>query len=941
MPPWERYQQTAPQGPWSRYQTPQAPSPPTAPAPAEAPRSVYQDGQVIGEQLPSTSTAPLRIAVDASPEPSLIDTIMSGADYADNTGANFFEGARRGVSNTLGLPVDAINAVPMLWGGDAISQNPVGGADSIDWLLRGFGLLPDAPEPTDFVQRAAGRIGQELGAASVPAVGLAAQFGGRGLAAGRAAPELAKLFGAEAAAVNPARFLGNEATYATAAGLGASAANEFTGNQNGENAWIDAGGAVAGVGATGIAEAAIRSGTDIARAFFGNGSFQDEVVREAVMRDLAAAGGITAAPGEAPDLTPLIQQASGSRVADAIPGYQESLADRTRNPGIAAMEYSRQSGPNAGTYAQQRANNNAAIDEAFAPLEPQGSPGQFSTALETERTARVGAAAQQTAAARTAFDNATRDLLPALTAEGRGANIRTALQDASDGAKEILSEAWRPLDQAEQSVDMGILRAAFGEAADATPMALQNRLPEAAGVPSRLIDPENPNTIMQPLSEVMGIRTALTDELREAGITPQRRRLVEDHITRLDSYLDEVVPTDLRQQYDTARAATRDYNDRFTRPQTAIAQTLAEREGLPRSPDSSTAGRFVQSDQGRISDFEALMREAGSDDRVTTAVRDQILQDVRQRGLLDNPQALNEYLGQYGTVFGRFPALRQELGNAGALRTALTDAETNQANVIRDLTSEGRSAVANYLRYHDVKAERAMQNIIASNDPPAAIDELLSFVGDAPQAVNGARKVFWDLMQSKSRTGGRTTMDINGNQPWSPTALAQFLENPSNNAVAQRLYRDNPEHLQRIEEIAEALKGVDTRNAAKAPNSSGTAQGMGSQLFTPEALQSRLYAYGSGRISGTFLVTSLVSVLVRRGVRRAQEQGYQRMMDDILTNADTARLMMEANNPAARQALANKAKLWFGNEASSILNEMAGDDEDATTQAIMRTEALN
>jgi len=252
------------------------------------------------------------------------------------------------------------------------------------------------------------------------------------------------------------------------------------------------------------------------------------------------------------------------------------------------------------------------------------------------------------------------------------------------------------------------------------------------------------------------------------------------------------------------------------------------------------------------------------------------------------------------------------------------------------LTLQNQSSVANYLTYGDEKAEQAMKGVLASRDPAASIDELITFVGDAPKAVEGARKVFWDIMQGKSRAGGRTTADINGAQPWPPQALSDFLDNPTNAAVAERLYRENPEHLTRIREISDALKGVDTRNAAKAPNSSGTAQGMSSQLLTPEALQSRAYAYMSGRISGTFLVTSIASVLVRRGVRKAQEQGYQRMMDDILTNADTAALMMKANNPANRQALAKKAKGWYGAEASSILNALSVDDSDEDNDAVMR-----
>ena len=924
--PWAAFPVTKPAA-----AAPTPPAPPAPPAPPMVPNPEFADLPVPTSEIQAPAA-----------EPNLTDQIMGGLDYADNTGANFFEGARKGASASLGLPVDLLNLGLSTVGMG--SDNPVGGSKSIDSLLTGFGMVPDAPEPTDGFQRIAGRVGQEIGATAVPAAGMVGSFGGAGLAAGKAAPGLARLFGAEAAAVNPASFLGKEAMFATGAGMGAGVANEAFGNQDQSNPWIDAGGAVAGAGATGLGTAVLQSGADIGRAFFGGGSFQDEVVKEAVMRDLAASAGITAREGEAPDITSIINAAENNpRVSDAIPGYQESLADRTKVPGIAALEYSRQSGPNAGAYTQQRANNTAAVDAAMSPLGPDATPGQFSTALEQNRTAAVSQATGTRDAAQTAFDTATRDLVPALTAEGRGANIRTALQDASGAAKEILGEAWRPLDEANQSVDVDILRAAFDDAASTVPKALQPKLPAAADVPRQLVDPENPETIMQPLSEVMGIRSALTDDLRAAGTTPQQKRLIEDHVKRLDQYLDQNVPPDLRQQYDDAKRATVDFNDRFTRPQTAIGQTLAEREGLPRGPDSTVAGKFVQSDQGRISDFEALMKEAGSDERVQTAVRDQVLQDVNSRGLLDKPDALNDYLGQYGTVFGKFPDLKAQLGNAGSLRKALTETQTAADDTIRQLTQPGQErAVANYLKYGDEKADQAMKNVLASAKPARTIDELLAFVGDAPDAVEGARKVFWDIMQGKSRAGGRTTMDVNGAQPWSPKALSDFLGNPTNAAVAERLYKDNPEHLTRIREIAEALDGVDIRNAAKAPNSSGTAQGLSSNLLTPEALQSRGYAYMSGRISGTFLVTSIVSVLVRRGVRKAQEQGYQRMMDDILTNADTAALMMKENNPAARQALARKAKGWFGNEASTIINAMSGDDdEDETTKAAMRMEALN
>ena len=211
---------------------------------------------------------------------------------------------------------------------------------------------------------------------------------------------------------------------------------------------------------------------------------------------------------------------------------------------------------------------------------------------------------------------------------------------------------------------------------------------------------------------------------------------------------------------------------------------------------------------------------------------------------------------------------------------------------------------------------------------------MLTFVGDDAKAVEGARKTFWDIMQKDARSGGRTTSDASGAQPWSPYALNKFLDDPVNSAVLDRLYRANPEHLTNIRAIAKAIQGTEIRNGARAVNSSGTAQGV-NNVLTPETIQSRLYAYQSGKISGTFLATSMIAVIARRSVGKAQKEGIVRMLDEALLDPDKAALLLKENNPANRKALNRYAKGWWGNEASTVLNAMSGDDEDAETKAIM------
>jgi hypothetical protein len=236
--------------------------------------------------------------------------------------------------------------------------------------------------------------------------------------------------------------------------------------------------------------------------------------------------------------------------------------------------------------------------------------------------------------------------------------------------------------------------------------------PAVMGPNGEVAVPAVTEPITQPISEVTGLRSALTDASREAmtaGRTNEAR-IINQHVEALDTYLDHAVPEALRTDYDAARAATVDFHDRFTRPQTAIAQTLDRTEGVYRQPNSAVAAKFVQSDDGRINDFQALMRETGHDDRTVSAVRDQILADVRDRGLLDKPEQLREYLGRYNTVLSdpRFNSTRASLDNAAALRRSLDTAVDSQSSLTRELgTAErpGTSTVGKYLQYGDERSQ--------------------------------------------------------------------------------------------------------------------------------------------------------------------------------------------------------------------------------------------
>lgn len=917
----------------------------------------------------------------AAPEQSLVDSVMGGADYAAGTAALGATGFRKGLATVAGLPVDAMNNAPrllnLLPGVDnvgPISQKPFLGSDSIESMIAAPTRVAQAalgrpmvdPKPQDTLQRVVQRVGQEIGAAAVPAAGAMATAGRVGVEGARKLPTLARMF-VEPAAVSPGSFIGKETGAATAAGLGAAGANELTGKAQAEaegrpvTATQNLGDFFGALGGVGLSSGMLAVAKPLATAvgsMMGSPRLADSVVRDVAVDEIARAAGVPPNAQGIVDTGPLADRMqNGRRVAETIPGFQESTADRTGNAGLAAMEYGRQSGANAGQFAARRDANTKAIDTAINRAEPQGNPGALRSELDLERERRLTDATVLRQNAQDAFDKTVNDLRPTLNAEARGADIRAALEDASARVKAAVDELYRPVNESAAKVDTAPLAEQFGSVTDNLSTAETRRFkPSEADIPGEFAQPAKPpvNTglldqngqpIMreqpqadssQPLREVTGIRNALTDQAREASSAGRTNeaRIIGRYVSALDQYVEQAIPTELRSQWDAARAARRDMADRFERPQTAIAQTLDKREGMYAQPNSAVPGKFVQSDQGRIADFEALMRETGSDQRVQTAVRDTILQDVKDRGLLDKPDMLADYLDQYKTVFSKFPDLRKQLGSAKALREQLGAATDAETSLVRELglpdgSVKGRGIVAKYLQYGDENAERAMRYVIGEKDPAKAVDDLLGFVGNEPKAVEGARKVFWDIMQKDARSGGETTKTISGNQPWMPAALKRFTEDPRIAAVAERLYRDNPEHWQRVKDIADSIQGVDIRNRAKAPNTSGTAQGVNeSFLPTTETLASRIFAVERGVVSPAFAAVNVIGIMARKATRNAQVAAVNQAIDRALLDPDWAEKLLRENNPANRAALARSAKGWMGNEAGTLL-DMLDDDPDA------------
>jgi hypothetical protein len=920
-----------------------APQAPAAPAgPVQAPR--YGSS---GETLP-----PLPAPSAPTPQPSLIDRIMGGIGAADDIGANAARGMRTGFSNLLGLPVDAVNASPMLLnilpgvsGVGPMSSKPVMGSKFIDSAIGGFGTVPEPPD-AGVAGRVARRVGEEVGAAAIPAGAALATAGRVGVQGARELPTLARMF-VEPAAISPNKFIRQEATMAGAAGTGAAGAGEAVRGAGGDPSSptgqvADIIGAIMGAGtAAGLG----RVGPPVAntaKALMPGAKYNyaDEFVRGNVAETLGSAYGLPDQPGGM-NTQPLIDAIErGNRPGAVVPGFKETLGDRTASPGIAALEYSRQSGPNSGQFTTRRMENVEATDKAIQANAPtEATPGALRQALETERDTQLGRATQFADINQQRADRLQQGLTPGTTAPERGATLRNEIELAREAARGETSALYGRTDLANQQADIRPLLDELTAIDQQLGPVRQGLVPQGAIGRVRALAEGAEGPVVVPLSTVDDLRSELLRMQRAALADPRAeyggRNAAEAmgrHADAVDNFLIGSLPPEQAANLEAARAARRAEADAFGRKGDPVAASVGRYDGgQPRMRDEQLPGMFA----GRDQNLEALLTRVDTPE-TRGAIRDELLARFQQTG--GRPEAAQAFIEQYRPQLSRFNGLEQEIATAARARdeAGLTNqiAQDFGKQFGRPGDERGTGSVGKYLRFDDAQAESAMKTILNAPQPVKAMDELLTFVGNDAKAVEAARRQFWNVMEQNARSGGETTKTLSGVQPWLPNAMKAFLDDPKFSGLAERLYRDNPEHLNNLRGIAEALQGTNVRDRAKAPNTSGTAQSV-NPLLTPETLQSRLYSYQRGQISGNFLITSIAAVSGRRAVGNARTSAVNRLLDEALLNPEAAALLLKENNPANRTALRRVGKAWLGNEISSLVDAMDG-GEDPTKDAVMR-----
>lgn len=939
--PWDRYraQPTPQEGPWTKYAAAPPPAAPEAPA---GPRTLGQ--------------------------------------RADGFGASLFDGVRQGMAMVAGAPVDLVNNAPrlanLLPGVDGVgpmTDNPIGGRDTIDELLRGFGIVDDY-EPQGGLERVANRVGEELGSTAVPvgaAVGKALTMPVQAVNSMAAAPRtLGQSVAAsflQPAAVAPGSLLGREVGYATGGGLGAGLANEWAGDS--EGALSDFLGSIAGAGVTSAASGLVGAGRNVLAGATNSPNYADDVASAAVAeRVINSSSGLQAQAarlsdaGVSPsrlsteDLVQALRRPAD--VEGAVPGYRANIADRTQDPGLATLAYNSDA-VSPGAASARRVGNEMAVNETMTGLAPEADPSRFRANLQAGVDTRIGAAQSAQDAAQETFDSLAQLLQPTMReTTARGSSIRSALADAYGAAQDEVSGLYGQIDQAAVPVDIGPLREVFSDIDSTLPLNDRQRFrPSEADIPARLApatpsDPvptgildERGRPIMRPpvapdstvpLREITAARSGLTDDVRgqRAAGQNQAARVGSQYVDAIDGYMDEALPESLRGALDEARAARRDVADRFERPGTALESVLARREGGGFAlDDSAVPARFAQPDRGRLTDLRAALAEAGTDPRLRDGLADEVRFSVVQNGLLDKPQALGKYMADRQVLLSEFPELRAQLEQAGASRAALAEAERVAADTTKRLTTPGRSAEASYLKnVEDPTA--AIRSVIANPNPRQAVADLVTTAA-SPQARQDLRGALWEEVK---RSGKMQADGMTGETRWNGKRLRALFDDPKFAAVADELWKDDPEDLVAIKEVFGALAGAEGSSRARALGSSGTPQSLGGQLdpaLTASSIASRARSVSRGQLSPTIAGVDILGTWLRRRSAQVQSRAIDAITASVVNNPGLAADLLAKYNPATAAARRAMLTQKYGVRATTLLNILdEAENDDPLLSAI-------
>jgi hypothetical protein len=895
----------------------------------------------------------------------------------DRVGENL-TGANKGIATILGLPVDIIastlksvansaslpgmdlvnpigNVVPRLMqmAGMGNITDPMGGSESIKRGMRAVGV-PEV-EPVDRQGRITSRIAEEVAASLIPTAGLVGKAA-QATRMGKVDPT--SILAPFASA--PVRETANQVALATSAGTGAAASQEVFG----QGPVADIAGALFGS----------QMGSNMARM----GGTVSEIAKNVVdpkrmARSDTGARLVDSMVDKTRDVDGRVVSAGDTAFGDRfkrgreleaeVPGLKLTAGETTTDPGLQALEYQRRSGgPSTGLYEQQRQNNRTAVDSALGEIAPKAtSDAATRKALEARAAQATGKASAVVEKRAGEADTAAAAVEPPLSRAEAGEIVRKEIESqlAANRAKE--RSEWQAADpEGKTAFETGSIKARAQALLDDTPRTeaptdtppIVKELAGKADAPAptgRSIDPELMPEVekaaagkallreTESVDELLALKSRLSTAIREerAADAPTPNR-----IRKLSIMLDEVTNAistgasksaenaAAKEAIDKATATSRELNDRFTRG-TAAEVTGVDARGGRKVENSELPGKFFKSGANgtpeALADFE---RAVGDSTVARSALRSYALDDAKRVAMKDgkvDAKALEGWIAKHKDALDAYPKIREELGSLASAQKALERASRREQLLKDSVADPKKSTVAKYLDREEARS--SIGAVMDSKNPRKEMTNLVnSLKGDA-DALEGARRAFWDRMMDGPATspkqGVRGAEDARGESIISNDKLKNFMAKYGDQAAI--LYRDNPEHLKRLEKIAEAVAAGQRTTKIRPPGSSGTPLGTVPGL-TLAGLTSRGYAIARGVVSIPYVALETGARAARRSYLKLKNAEVEKLMDEALLNPEVAKTLVMEWNEANQKVIARRLRTHLGHELD-VGAEAQVDDE--------------
>lgn len=808
-------------------------------------------------------------------------------DYAQG-GAG---GVNVGLANIVGLPVDAINGVMNFFG--LGSEQPFGGSKSIKAAADAtLGRATSSGTmfskgPDDTFGRIINRIGEEVGAAGLPAGGILAKAGQYAPSAFNtvksSAPTLGQAFFGPIART-PGRAAIGEAVAAVGAGAGAGLMQEeFPGNKTAELYGQIFGGIVPSILANSGVGLGVR-GINYVRSKMSPEALREQAQETAkgfLQRELST---------EARE-----RLTRSNEIADAIPEFSPSLAERTGSPALVRQQEQlegRMFGPELEDAVGRRVGNEAVV-KRFADEVAPGQPGDVGAVVDIAKgrvldlSGRVDRAAQSATDARRSL----AESLPQADLAQEGRILRERLRMTKTEEQAGFERLAREMGLTDPSfvVPFGSFRKSLTDAYDSASKFQTNsgNIGQRPLVVRKIAEGKDG----QSFEALMELRSDIGETIRNASRMPsvddtQIRGLMAMQKTFDNALGDAVAQTNLPE-------ATQMYADFRKRYLLDVVEPLKQRasydvlhkdpQGAYLIPDENVFKAYFA--PGKVTAARQFNQVFGSDQTSRMALEGVALDRFRNQAVRDgviDPRAAEKFMRDYGAVLDEFPEIKQTISG---LVTDNSKLLARQQQLADRAKAVGKSILGREIA--SLERGRSPEEFIQSAlTNPRKMAALTARLRGDETAMSTLQRSVWDSVAGMERPG----------------SISTFI---GEHGQALKAAGFSDAHLRSLKLIDGAREMMER---TRAPTGSGAipnfpedfAQRFG---IRPDVLSNRLHAWHTGRTEKTYLGMNIASLIMARKQGHHADQVWKTLLYDPTAAQDVANSLLRGrvSEPTAKR----------------------------------------